>query len=281
MPMNIATGYCRLLPLLLLLALTGGCNSSDPPATDLDAEIVSQLEAGPTTPDAAPKQQDRAAPAPCPPATGGVALPFREGFETYPEGPLVSATGSPWVRANQGREGNVSRAWVKSGSRNFEIYSFTTSTEVHYVKLALPQQVGRIDIELWYTPDGFFIYKDFADFGLGCALSKFELKTVIRIRGSDHKLLLAGPGDTATELTNEVDYGKGPAMAGNPASAVHNYVRLELDFAARELRTFQGPTSSAPLKSKVPLPTSLTFNAFFLSGGLNPTYLDDISITAR
>jgi hypothetical protein len=216
----------------------------------------------------------------CPPATGGAALPFVEGFESYAAGPLMTATGSPWVRANQGRAGNVSTSWVHAGVHDLEIYSFSTATELHYVPLAFPSPIARVDVELWYAPDGYFVYEDFASVGLGCARSKFDLQPALTIAGSDHDLTL-DPAAAKVTLFNEVDYGSSAFPDTEPAAVIHNYVRFEIDLAMGQLRTFVGPDAGAPLRSTVPIPAALGFNAFFVAGGLNPTYIDDISITTR
>jgi hypothetical protein len=218
--------------------------------------------------------------APCPAASNGSALPFLETFETYTAGPLVNAAGSPWIRASQSREGNVSTSWVHGGAHDLEIYSYSTSVETHYVPFTVAQSFSRIDVELWYAPDGYFVYVDFATFGLGCARSKFALEPVVAVQGQDHSLVLKKGGAPAT-LWNEVDYGKAAFAETEPAAAIHNYVRLELDFAKGELRTFVGPTTAAPLRSTVPIAKTASFNAFFVSGGLNPTYIDDVVITPR
>src|SRR4029079_6795848 len=128
------------------------------------------------------------------------------GFESYAGGALVDATGSAWVRASQGRAGNVSTSWGHSGTHDLEIYSFTTATEVHYVPLAFPSTNNRVDIEFWYAPDGYFVYKDFASIGLACARSKFDLQPVLTISGSDHDLVL-NPSAQKVTLFNEIDYG--------------------------------------------------------------------------
>jgi hypothetical protein len=215
----------------------------------------------------------------CPPIEGALALPFFESFDTYPVGRLLDA-GSPWVRASQGREGNVTTAWAFSGAQSLEIYSFTTSTEKHYVPLNVPENVSRVDVELMYAPNGFFVFQDFAAFGLGCAQSLFDLEQIATVSGSGRELSFSMSASTQV-LDNELDFGSAAFPESSPEEAIYNYIRLEFDIVNRELRTFLGPDENAPLKSAVDLPASLSFNAFFVAGGLNPTHFDDIAISIQ
>ena len=237
----------------------GGAIQQDAPATtDASADV--------------PGPADASAPLNC--TLGNPTFAFAEGFESYPAGLLNGASGSPWIRANEGRDGIVSTTWVKTGAHNYRTDSYTISTQVEYVKLDFPTRPLQLVVELWYTPDGYYVYEDFAEFGLGWAASKFDLKPMIGVSGSDHSLLLAAPGVATTrEVWNELDYGK-----SNGGSAVHNYVRLELDFCAGQISVFAGPDQGAPLRATVPFDGSQPINAFYISGGLNPTYFDDIAI---
>ena len=224
------------------------------------------------TPADVPGPADASAPLNC--TLGNPTFAFAEGFESYPAGLLYGASGSPWIRANEGRDGTVSTTWVKTGAHNYMTDSYTISTQVEYVKLDFPTRPLQLVVELWYTPDGYYVYEDFAEFGLGWAASKFDLKPMIGVSGSAHSLLLATPGVATTrEVWNELDYGK-----SNGGSAVHNYVRLELDFCAGQISVFAGPDQGAPLRATVPFDGSQSINAFYISGGLNPTYFDDIAI---
>ena len=91
------------------------------------------------------------------------------------------------------------------------------------------------------------MYEDFAEFGLGWAASKFSLTPLIALRASDHSLLLAAPGvASAVEAWNEFEYGK-----SNGGSAVHTYVRFEVDFCANQIKVFAGPDNQAPLRLSV------------------------------
>lgn len=229
---------------------------------------------------ASPEAADAGAWSACPAPVNPQPLPFVEGFEAYAPGTLLGAAGSPWVRASQGREGNVSTSWVHSGSRSLEIYSFTTATEVHYVPLQMPAAPARIDVEWWIAPDGYFVYKAFATVGFGCARSKFDLRPVLAVEGRDHALILHA-GGAEVMLFDEIEYGSAAFPEAEPGQAIHNYVRLEFDFPAGKLRTFVGPNSAAPLRSSVSLPETSSFGAFFVSGGVNPSYIDDLSITLR
>ncbi|MBN2763586.1 MAG: DUF1565 domain-containing protein, partial [Bacteroidales bacterium] len=61
-------------------------------------------------------------------------LLFCEDFESYPPGILADAPGSPWIRYSSSRVGDVINTNVHEGDQCFQINSFTTSTEIDYVK---------------------------------------------------------------------------------------------------------------------------------------------------
>ncbi len=203
---------------------------------------------------------------------------FIEDFEKYTIGVLADAPGSPWVRYSSSRNGNVTTTWVHGGQQNFQINSFTTSTEIDYALLNLTQKPDQLNVELWYTPDGFYIYKDFASVGLSQVASKYDMTQKASFWGEDHnvKFNAEGMGSAAT-VFNELDYGSGPAPNGTPK---HNYIRAEFDFKQNEVRFFIGSNASAPFRAKVNFDGSLQFNALFLAGGLNETFIDDIRVTA-
>ncbi|MFZ5518084.1 MAG: YCF48-related protein [Candidatus Zhuqueibacterota bacterium] len=207
-----------------------------------------------------------------------IADVFIEDFEKYPTGVLADAPGSPWVRYSSSRNGNVTTKWVHGGQQNFQINSFTTSTEIDYALLNLTQKPDQLNVELWYTPDGFYIYKDFASVGLSYVASKYDMTQKASFWGEDHdvKFMAEGMGSAVT-VFNELDYGSGPAPSGTPK---HNYIRAEFDFKQSEVRFFIGSNSSSPLRSKVNFDNRIEVNALFLAGGLNETYVDDIRVTA-
>jgi hypothetical protein len=204
---------------------------------------------------------------------------FLENYESYAFGPLADETESPWVQLEIGRNGNVSEYWVHSGNKNFQINSFTTKTEVDYVKFNMDKKPAQLNIVLWYTPDGYYVYEDFAEIGLSLVTSKFESKALVCFKGNDHKLYFA---DTvmAVEVFNELEYGVGPADfdLGTPK---HNYIKAEFDFNNSEVRFFIDTDSDAPLRNTIEFDGTLDFNAMYIAGGLNPTYIDDICITTE
>ncbi|HEX9972870.1 MAG TPA: CARDB domain-containing protein, partial [bacterium] len=202
---------------------------------------------------------------------------FIEDFEKYPTGVLADAPGSPWVRYSTSRNGNVTTKWIHGGLKNFQINSFTTSTEIDYALLNLTKKPDQLNVELWYTPDGFYIYKDFASVGLSYVASKYDMTQKASFWGSDKdvKFKAEGMGSEVT-VFNQLDYGSGPAPSGTPK---HNYIRAEFDFKKSQVRFYIGTNSSAPLRSTVNLVTNFQFNALFFAGGLNETYIDDIRVT--
>lgn len=203
---------------------------------------------------------------------------FIEDFEKYPTGVLADAPGSPWVRYSASRNGNVTTNWVHGGQKNFQINSFTTSTEIDYALLNLTQKPDQLNVELWYSPDGFYIYKDFASVGLSYVASKFDMAQKASFWGSDHdvKFKAEAMGGEVT-VFNQLEYSSGPAPSGTPKQ---NYIREEFDFKNSEARFFIGPDSNAPLRSKANFDSRIEFNALFLAGGLNETFIDDIRVTA-
>ncbi len=203
-----------------------------------------------------------------------------EDFEKYPTGVLADAPGSPWVRYSASRNGNVTSYWVHGGQKNFQINSFTTSTEIDYALLNLASKPDQLNVELWYTPDGYYVYKDFATVGLGYSASKYDLSQKAYFWGSDHDVLFQMPGmASAVKAFNELEYGTGPADMGM-GTPKHNYVRAEFDFIANQVRFYIGLNSSAPLRSAINFNGNFDFNALYIAGGLNPTYIDDIHVTA-
>jgi|GEM_PF-1250464 len=203
-----------------------------------------------------------------------------EDFEKYPTGVLADAPGSPWVRYSASRNGNVSTYWVHGGQKNFQINSFTTSTEIDYALLNLTSKPDQLNVELWYTPDGYYVYKDFATVGLGYSTSKYDLTQKAYFWGSDHDVLFQQPGmASAVNAFNELEYGAGPADFGI-GTPKHNYIRAEFDFVANQVRFYIGLNSSAPLRSTINFNGNFQFNALYIAGGLNPTYIDDIHVTA-
>lgn len=204
-----------------------------------------------------------------------------EDFENYTVGPLADETESPWVQLEIGRNANVSEYWVHSGNKNFQINSFTTSIEIDYVKFNLDQKPAQLNLVLWYTPDGYYIYKDFAEIGLSNVTSKFESEAIAGFWGSDHKVFFNATGiEDAIEVFNELEYGKGPADFGM-GTPKHNYIRAEFDFNNSEVRFYIDTDPDAPLRNTIEFDGTLDFNAVYIAGGLNPTYIDDIHIESE
>ena len=204
---------------------------------------------------------------------------FLEDFEKYPPGVLGDAPGTQWVRLSTGRNGNVTTTWVHGGQQNCEINSFLYTTEVDYAKFTVDKKPDQLNVELWYTPDGFYIYKDFAAVGLAFVASPSDMTRKASFWGSDHNVMFqASSMASAVNVFTELDYGGGPAPSGTPA---HNYIRVEFDFIKNQGRFFIGPTADAPLRSTVNFAANFDFNAIFIAGGLNPTFIDDIRITAQ
>jgi photosystem II stability/assembly factor-like uncharacterized protein len=200
---------------------------------------------------------------------------FSEGFESYPVGVLAQAPGSPWVRLSSSRYGDVSTTWPHSGTKNFMISSFTTSTEIDYVNLNLSTKPAVLTVELWYTPDGFFVYKDFAEFGLGYVSSN-QMNMVAGIAGSDKNVLFRAAGMSQNvNVYDNLGYG---SLGGSP---VHNYMRVEFDFNNNLASFYIGSSDQAPLRLSVKFDGTINFNSLYIVGGLNYTYFDDIKISAR
>lgn len=200
-----------------------------------------------------------------------------ETFESYPTGVLADAPGTPWVRYSASRNGNVTNDWVHGGQKNFMLNSFTTSTEIDYVKLNFTTKPEVLKVELWYTPDGFFVYKDFAEVGLGYSTSRFNLDQKAGFAGSDHNVIFNADGlSSPVTVFNELEYGSGPAPSGTPK---HNYMRAEFDFTNGQVKFYIGTDANAPLRSTVSFDGSLEVNALYIAGGLNPTFIDDIRVT--
>ncbi|HLZ08337.1 MAG TPA: hypothetical protein VKT80_07120, partial [Chloroflexota bacterium] len=204
---------------------------------------------------------------------------FTDGFETYPAGMPYDPPGTPWIRANIGRDAVIGTAWSHGGAQSLMLSSYTTRSEVAYVRLPISSAPRRLVIELWYAPDGFYVYEDFAEFGIGFAASKFDLVPSLAFNVHGHRLTASNhPGKPTTDggdhegvvLFDEFEYGVSPFVG--------SYVRLELDFCAGRLDAFVGPDASAPLRSSATFDVGQSFNGFYLAGGLNPTYVDDIAI---
>jgi photosystem II stability/assembly factor-like uncharacterized protein len=204
---------------------------------------------------------------------------FFEDFEKYPTGVLGDAPGTQWVRLSTGRNGNVTTTWVHGGQQNFEINSFLYTTEVDYAKFNVDKKPDQLNVELWYTPDGFYVYKDFAGVGLAYVASPSDMTRKVSFWGSDHNVMFqASSMPAAVNVFTELEYGGGPAPSGTPQ---HNYIRVEFDFIKNQARFFIGPTAEAPQRATVNFDANFDFNAIFIAGGLNPTFIDDIRITAQ
>ncbi len=197
-------------------------------------------------------------------------LLFYEDFESYPLGILANAPGSPWIRYSSSREGTIVDNNVHSGEKCFQINSFTTSTEIDYVKFDWASKPAQLNLELWYNPDGFFIYKDFAELGLGFAASKFDMDEFIGLWGSDHNVWFSAEGRVSdTIVFNELEYDK------------YNYIKVEFDFQDNEARVYIGLDSEAPLRATVSFNGTIDINSLYFAGDLNPTYIDDIYVTVE
>ena len=203
---------------------------------------------------------------------------FEEDFESYPIGTLADAPGTPWIQYRAGRNGDVTTNWVHDGQKNFMTASFMFSTEKNYVNLNLDNKPDQLHVELWYSPDGFYTYKEFAVIGLSNVLSQSDMTEKASFWGEDTtvKFQAEGMGSDVT-VFDQLEYGSGPNPSGSPK---HNYIRAEFDFIENEVRFFIGPDSTAPLQSNVYFDGSIEFNALFISGGLNPTFIDDIRVTS-
>jgi len=227
---------------------------------------------------------------------------FVEDFESYAVGPPYEQDGSPWVQAEAGRNALGGRvlqsSWAHDGTRSFIVHSYLNETEIAYVPLALDGPPRQVVIELWYAPNRYFVYKDFAEFGLGVAHSRFDLDPTVALEVNDHVLeFRADPekpvassngagGFPAAEkppfqpLFNEVVYAPCSSSSEPPTCpAVYNYFRIELDFCADTVRAFVGSDSDAPLGGSGTFDGRKPVNAFYLAGGLNATYIDDIRVS--
>jgi len=204
---------------------------------------------------------------------------FAEDFEDYPLGVLGDAPNTLWIRKEIGRVGNVTKYWVHSGSHNLQVNSFVYNTEIDYVPLDLDEKPAQLNLSLWYTPDGYFIYTDFAEFGLGYVQFKFQMDEKFGIFVEGHDVLIS-KGISGDELLfNELEFGRGPADMGQ-GTPKHNYFRLECDFVNNVLRVYIGTGADAPLRATRSFDGRQEINAFYIKGGLNPTYFDDILIEA-
>lgn len=205
---------------------------------------------------------------------------FTEDFETYPPGSLIGATECPWVQLSSGRNCNVSPYWVHGGAQNFQINSFMYNTEIDYVKFDLTYKPAMLSVSLWYTPDGYYVYEDFAEFGLSFVHSKFEMDAIAGFKGSSHDLWYQADGmSEAVNAFNELEFGRGPASMGQ-GTPKHNFLRAEFDFNNNVVRLYAGMNNNPSLRSTLPFDGTLDCNALYLAGGLNETYIDDITIEA-
>jgi hypothetical protein len=205
-------------------------------------------------------------------------LLFSDGFESYPKGILSDAPDTPWIRAEIGNAANVTNYWVHSGEKNLQIDSFVDNTERDYEEISLDYQPAQLNIELWYTPDGYFSYKDFAQIGLSNVTSKTEAESIAYFWAVDHDVFFKAIGIKEKILAfNGLEYSRGPADMGQ-GTPKHNYIRAEFDFRNNIVRFYIGADQNAPLRSSINFDGSLKFNAVYIAGGLNPTYIDDLKI---
>jgi hypothetical protein len=229
---------------------------------------------------------------------------FAEDFESYAPGPPYEqppyeVEGSPWIEVSSAYDGRIYQSsWAHGGARSFMLRSYTTSSEVAYVALELAGPPRHVVIEVWYTPSGTLVYKDFAEFGLGFARSKYELAPTVALEVNHHVLEFRaeperpiastnGYGGTpgaskppAQELFHEVLYAScSPSSEPPTCPPLHNYVRIELDFCADAVSAFVGEDASAPLGGTGTFDGRKAVNAFYLAGGMNPTYIDDIVVS--
>ena len=195
-----------------------------------------------------------------------------EGFETYPPGD-VDVMGSPWKRYTTSNFGSsFSTTWVASCTQNLDIQSSLFSNETDYVDLELPARPSQLNIELKYTPDDFSVWSDFAAIGLADT-SNGTVRSVFKVSGAGSELIMYTPQMIEpVVIFDELQAGQ---FGGSP---VHNYLRLEIDFCAGEVQVFAGPDENAQLVSTVEIGRSEAFDAFYVTGGVSPTYIDDIVI---
>jgi hypothetical protein len=211
-------------------------------------------------------------------------------FEQYAVGAPYDQTGSFWVRAVEGRTGTVSTMSAYSGTQSFELASFTMSSEVAYATLALSGPPRRVVLELRYAPDGFTVYKDFAEFGLARAPSKFDLNPTVALEVNDHVLELRaapekpiassngqGPYDAAVKppfvvLFDEVEYASD--------ASVISYLRIDFDYCTDTVSAYVGQDEGAPLVGTGSFDGSVVPEAVYLAGGLNDTFVDDVRVLA-
>jgi hypothetical protein len=215
---------------------------------------------------------------------------FEDDFETYALGAPYGQAGSPWVRAVEGRVGVVSSEGAVSGAQSLELASFTTASEVAYAALALAGPPRRVVVELRYAPEGGTVFLDFAELGLARVPSKFDLRPTVALEVNDHVLELRaapekpiassngrGPYEPAVKppfvvLFEEVDYA-------SDASTV-SYFRIDFDYCADTVSAYVGSDEDAPLVGTGSFDGGVAPDAFYLAGGLNTTFVDDVRVLA-
>jgi hypothetical protein len=211
-------------------------------------------------------------------------------FDSYTLGAPYGQAGSPWVRAVEGRVGVVSSRAAVSGAQSLELASFTMPSEVAYATLALEGPPRRVVVELRYAPEGGAVYLDFAELGLAQVPSKFDLRPTVALEVNDHVLELRaapekpiassngrGPYPPATKppfvvLSEEVDYASD--------ASIISYFRLDFDYCADTVSAYVGSDEDAPLVGTGSFDGGVVPDAFYLAGGLNTTFVDDVRVLA-
>lgn len=204
-------------------------------------------------------------PASCP-ATAVPAIVFTEGFEGY-AGALYGASGSPWIAVEPNGLVEIESMYTHSGQSSVRLWDFGDAG-THYAPLALPNRPALLSVELWYYADSFFPEHTYASVGVGFASSKFSLVKHAQVRGVERSLLFsANGGGEATSVFDELELGR------------YNYLRLDFDFCQAKVLFYVGSDAAAPLRGVQDFDVDSPFNALFIAGGGNFTYLDDFKVS--
>jgi hypothetical protein len=194
---------------------------------------------------------------------------FLDGFESYPAG-SISGASARWQRVTTSNFGaNITDQWAHGCSQNLSIQSSYASSEVDLAQLAFPSRPSRLNIELWLAVDA-FSNTGFATFGLGKRSGpNIQPAVSLRAQGQELRLITPWRDQVVTTQLQTGSFGQ---------AAVHNYVRVELDFCAGEAKVFVGATPSSATSTTVMFGGTRDFDAFYISGGIAATYIDDLAI---
>jgi hypothetical protein len=259
----------------------GGSGDRDMQAPSSEADATKPADAA--TRDSLGQVDQAGPPSQCVGDAGGVlGVRFTDGFESYPLAKLIDA-GSPWLEAKFGRDAIISNQWPHSGTKDLMIDSLTVRSEVVYIS-PLQGPPRRIVVELWFTPDGYYIYEDFLELGLGYAASLYDLRPTVALKLHDHSLFVTqDPGAPATdggppggiELQNTIPY-----LSSFNGNLVATYLRIDFDLCSNTLDAFAGAAPDAGTHRTATFRGDRPVTSVYLAGGLNPTYVDDIAISA-